>query len=348
MLCTAGRGGMRAVVEAYRRDGLFDRWPVQLIETHDEGSAWRRIGIAVCAFLAFTRLLFGRRVIAVHAHVAMRGSFWRKSIFASTARRFGVPVVMHLHGSEMQPFFHSQPAWRQRLIVAQLEAAATVLVLSRSWADFVRQIAPRARVMELPNYVMLPPGQRRELDPGRPVTLLFLGLVGPRKGVFDLLPAFAGALRRAPALRLQVGGNGDVEGARLSAQQLGLKDEVEFLGWIAGDAKNALLSAADIYVLPSHNEGLPMSVLEAMAYGLPIITTRVGGIPELIRDGTDGWLIEPGDRAALEEAMVALASDAGLRARLGAAARERISHGYSGAAILPKLEAVYRDLHTAR
>lgn len=336
---------MRAVVEAYRRDGLFERHALTLVETHDEGSVAKRLALLARGYARFARLLLCGQVDAVHAHMAMRGSFWRKSLFARTAQLFGVPVIAHLHGSEFERFYAEQPRWRQRLIEAQLRSSARVLVLSHSWEAFVRGIAPAARVQVLPNYVLLPAEAAR---PGHAaqdrVQALFLGLVGTRKGVFDLLPALAEALRQEPRLHLQLGGNGDVERARAMAHELGIAERVEFLGWVSGQRKAELLAAADLYVLPSHNEGLPVSVLEAMACGLPVISTQVGGIPELVREGVDGLLVAPGDRAALVQALVQLARDAALRARMGASARERVAQGYERGRVLPQLEQLYAEL----
>ena len=122
---------------------------------------------------------------------------------------------------------------------------------------------------------------------------------------------------------------------------LGLAAQVEFLGWVAGEAKQAQLAQADVFVLPSYNEGLPVSLLEAMAYGVPVISTRVGGIPELVRDGIDGFLIEPGDRAALEDRLRRLAEDARLRQTMGDAARADIARRFDVARMVADTHAVY-------
>lgn len=348
MLCTAARGGMRSVVEGYRADGLFSRHDVRLLFTHDEGSPLRRVAIAASAYLRFVGLLLTRGVDLVHAHVAMRGSFWRKMVFAVTARRFGVPVVLHLHGSEMKLFHAQQPPWRQRLIARQLEASSRVLVLSRSWMDFVSAIAPAARVEVVPNYVGLPPKEKLHRPQREHVSVLFLGLIGQRKGVYDLIPALDKARRLSPAIRLRIGGNGETERVERQITELGLADHVSLLGWVSGDDKQRELAQADIFVLPSYNEGLPMSVLEAMAWGLPVITTRVGGIPELVDHESTGVLVDPGDIDALADALVRLAGDPVLRAAIGAAARERVESAHAPEVVLGKLDELYRALGRGR
>jgi glycosyltransferase involved in cell wall biosynthesis len=342
MLCTAGRGGMRAVVEGYRDDGVFDRHQVRWLVTHDEGSVARRLSLALRAWLALLGLLLQRRVRLVHSHMAMRGSFWRKSVFNATARAFGVPVLAHLHGSEFRQFHAALSPRLQQRVAREFEACAEVLVLSPEWAGFVQGIAPRAHVRVLPNYVRMPAAVASTAAGATgEVVGLFLGVVGQRKGVFDLLPALAQALRLAPGLRLRIGGNGDVDAARARARELGVDGQVEFLGWVSGDTKAQALAAAQFYVLPSHNEGLPMSLLEAMAHGLPVISTRVGGIPGLVRDGTDGLLVTAGDVTALAAALARMATDATWRQAAGRAARAHVQQDFSDAVVLPQLDAAY-------
>ncbi|WP_420143855.1 glycosyltransferase family 4 protein [Sphingobium sp.] len=335
----AARGGMRSVVEAYRRDGFVAQENIQLIASYADGGIVHRQIILVRAMMRYVATLATRRVSLVHCHAAMRGSFWRKGLFASLARLFRIPVILHLHGSEMKPFYRSQPSFLQAMIRRHLEKATCVLVLSESWRAFIGEIAPAAKVVILPNYVPLP---TRPAADRTGKTILFLGLVGDRKGVFDLIPAFAQVHRRHPDARLVIGGNGDVARARAMVDSLGLGDAVTLAGWVDGAGKAALLDQADIYTLPSYNEGLPMSVLEAMAEGLPVVTSHAGGLPELIENGRNGLLVAAGDREGLATALGRLLDDGALRRDMGDAARDRIAQGYSDKVILPQLAAIYR------
>ncbi len=345
MIWNAAPGGMRSVVEAYVADGFIARHGIRLIATYDKSGFWARQGLALKALLAYLPLLATSKVELVHIHAAMRGSFWRKAIFAAIARRFGVPVVLHLHGSEMKDFYAAQPPAVKRLIVGQLVAASRVLVLSQSWKSFISEIAPRAQITVAPNFVAAPDATPVRAGPAR--LILFLGVVGERKGAFDLLEAFALARSQCGGLELSIGGKGAVERARTEARRLGVADNVDFCGWVGAEAREALLQRADIFVLPSRNEGLPMSVLEAMARGLPVIATPVGGLPELIEDGVNGLLVPPGDANALARAIVKLASDPTARQALGAAARQTILARHSAAVALPMVEQVYAEVGKA-
>lgn len=314
-------------------------WP------HDEGALGKRLWLALAALASAATHLFSGRVQILHCHASMRGSFWRKSLFALLGIISRTPVVFHLHGSEFKVFHASQSTVSKRLIRLVLESVDCVIVLSSSWANFVNEIAPKAKVEVLPNFVTLPP----EPTPPRArdhdvVNALFLGAVGIRKGIFDLLPAVQLALQDAPNLKITIGGDGDLAAAKAMADQLGISSCVHFAGWVSGSDKVRLLQDAHFYVLPSHNEGLPMSLLEAMSYRLPVISTRVGGIPELIDDDKDGFLIDAGDVKALARSLSSLALDAPRREAMGHAAYEKIVKRYADTAVIPKLESIYRRL----
>ena len=341
MLCTVARGGMRSVVEGYRDDGIFEKWGVSLIDTHVEGGYLVRFKVFCVALFRFVGLLARGEVDGLHCHVAAYGSFWRKSIFASLAHFNKVPVILHLHGSRTKEFVARQPRWRLSMIRWQLRKANAVIVLSESWKDYILSIEPAARVRVIPNGVALPKAYPFDATGDECVNILFLGEIGERKGVYDLLRALQGVLRQCTNVRLQIGGKGEMERAQDLIRELGIEHAVEFRGWVVGDEKQALFRGAAIYVLPSYNEGLPMSILEAMSWKLPIVSTTVGGIPELVREGEEGFLISPGDIPALTTALVNLVSDASLRQSMGRKALKRIEQGFSSKYVSRSIDELY-------
>jgi glycosyltransferase involved in cell wall biosynthesis len=128
------------------------------------------------------------------------------------------------------------------------------------------------------------------------------------------------------------------------AAELGLSDDVEVLGWVSGAAKQRVLAEGTIYVLPSYAEGLPISVLEAMEAGMPVVATAVGGIPDAIEDGAEGFLVSPGDINSLVNRISQLLQDSDLRSRMGLAAKMKVATFFSPASVLPQIEALYRAL----
>lgn len=344
MIGAASKGGMRSVVEGYARDGLLDEEGFVVIHSYDYRPFWIRQWIALKALGRFVSLLATRDVELVHCHAAMGGSFFRKNIFAMIAGLKGIPVVLHLHGSEMKPFYAAQRPWVQRFIRRRLEAVSRVFVLSESWKTFIASIAPNARAVVVPNYVRVP---SEVPEKGEPVEIAFLGLIGPRKGTKDLIRAFRGVHQDYPEVRLTIAGNagpGDLEDAKALVSELGLDDVVTFPGWVSGAEKDEIVLRSHIYCLPSYNEGLPMGILEAMAAGLAVVTTTVGGIPDLITNGEDGYLVAPGDIQGLEKALKALVSDKALRQRIIDNARRVVKAHNSADVVIGKIRAIYREI----
>jgi glycosyltransferase involved in cell wall biosynthesis len=158
---------------------------------------------------------------------------------------------------------------------------------------------------------------------GRPkIQFLFLGRIGHRKGAFDLLQAFATLpIELRERARLVFAGDGEVDDLREQAQPLGT--DVEVHSWIDNKRRDDLLNQSDVFVLPSYHEGVPMALLEAMAHGLPVITTPVGGIPDAVTDGVEGLLVQPGEKEQLARALEVMIEQGGMRQVLGRNARAR-------------------------
>src|SRR5205823_1799964 len=156
----------------------------------------------------------------------------------------------------------------------------------------------------------------------KPNLVLFLGHLEAAKGIYDLLDALAGVRSAVPDVRLACAGDGDRIGVARYAENLGIAEAVKFTGWVGPSGKRALLEHAAVFALPSYDEALPVSLLEAMSAGVPVVATPVGGIVEVVVDRASGLLVAPGDTAGLERALTRLLVEPALAARLGVAARE--------------------------
>lgn len=338
------QGGVASVLLVYKTAGLFERQGVELIPTHADGGRWRKIIVFIQGFVRYLRLLFRGRIAAVHVHTASRASFWRKSVFMMPAFLMGIPTILHLHGAEFVAFYEDECGRIAKSIVRFVfNHARRVVVLSKTWQRWVNGVCNNPNVCAIYNPVQLP-ATRTRFETRETQTLLFLGRLGERKGSYDLLRAVARISADFPDLKLLMGGDGEIETVREEAQRLGIGDRVDLLGWVRGSDKTTLLSRASVYVLPSYNEGLPMSVLEAMAAGLPIISTPIGGIPEAVTDGVEGYLVKPGDIDALAAALRRVLSDSNLRRQMGEAAWLKIESVFSVDRIVPQIEALYREL----
>jgi glycosyltransferase involved in cell wall biosynthesis len=345
MLGTAldGRGGVAAVVAVLRQGGLFEREHVRYVATHADGSRLAKASRALAGFWHAARICLWQRPAIVHVHSASRASFLRKSLLLLIARACGCKTIFHLHGGGFREFAtrDANPLLRG-WIRHTLEQSSLVIALSEGWAGFVRGFAPRARVAVLPNSVALPAAGDAALEePGR---ILFLGRVEHAKGVVELLQACALLAPRMPKLRLVLGGIGDLEDACRRARDLGIADRLELPGWLGPAERARELQRAQVFCLPSHAEGLPMALLEAMAAGKAVVASDVGAIPEAVQDGDNGLLTPARDSRLLAAALERLLDDAPLRARLGQRARATVEQHYSLDAVGARLGEIYHEL----
>jgi glycosyltransferase involved in cell wall biosynthesis len=337
----AGTGGIRAVVCGYIGAGLFERYRCTYVATHRAGGVWTKAAMAMRGWCHVALALMTLDAPLVHIQTASRASFWRKSVVCLMARVAGRPYLVHVHGGEFMKFYaeESRPL-TQRWIRHTLARAALVIALSEQWRERLLAIAPGARVEVLPNGVALPDleGLRR---PQRP-RLLFVGDLIRAKGLYDLLRACGRLTPRFPDLELVcAGGKPPPEMTRLVAE-LGLQQRVSCPGWLGPDRLRAELGRASVFALPSYAEGMPMALLEAMSWGLPVIATPVGGIPQVVEQGVNGLLVAPGDIEGLAAALARLLSEPPLRASLGAAARLTIETRFSLDTALDRLGELYR------
>lgn len=257
----------------------------------------------------------------VHINLASIGSTYRKLIIAAWCRALGVPYVIHLHGADYREYWEEQISpWLARRIHSMFAHAARTIVLGRVWADFVARRAPEAR----DRIVILPNASERPALPhrggGDKAHILFLGRIGERKGV----PQLGEALKRMenlPGWRATIAGDGEVEATRAKIAEYGLSDRVDLPGWVGPEGVAELIASADILVLPSFSENLPVSVIEGMAAGLAVVATPVGAVEDIMEDERTGLLVQPGDVDALTNALTRVVTDPALRAKLGAEAQ---------------------------
>ncbi|MFO1207019.1 MAG: glycosyltransferase family 4 protein [Burkholderiales bacterium] len=339
-----GRGGIASVVQAYREAGLFERCALHYVSTHAEGGRLHKLGMALRGAWAAWRALASGEVAVVHAHVASGASFVRKSVLLALARRSGAGTVFHLHGGGFQIFHRRGGPLMRWWIRHTLERSSVVLCLSESWRRVLLEIAPQARVQVLRNAVRVPAQAESAGDPRR---LLYLGLISRQKGLLVLAEALSLLRSRGLVLTLAVGGTGDSQELLERAAALGVAGQVQLLGWIGPQRRDEELRRAAIFVLPSFDEGLPMALLEAMAAAKAVVTTPVGGIPELVSHGCDGLLVPAGDAPALADALGRLAADPALCGRLGQAARHKVLQHYAVNVAVDRLVACYAMLGIA-
>ena len=341
------RGGISSYVRMLAGTPLWPRWRMVHIATHRDGSTITKILTFASAVPRYIIELVLRRPDVVHLHMSSYGSFVRKAALFWIARAARVPVIVHVHGSEFDTFHSKLPGPLGAVVRVTLEHAAVVIALGERWGGRLKVIAPKATVATVPNGVRVPPAREHYRQHASHV--VFLGEIGERKGTFALLEAWSRLAKTPQELdgaRLTIAGDRDVERARATVATSGLDDLVDIRAWLSPTDVQQLLADADVFVLPSLSEGQPMAVLEAMAHGLCVVASDVGGIPEMIEDGRSGRLVPAGDVDALHAVLRTVLADAGERHSLGAGARQKVATDFDIDVIWKRFEALYTEAMT--
>ena len=341
-------GGISAVAGMILDSSLPSRCRLTYLAEGTRAGGLSKLRCWLASLAREITLLARRQVDVVHLQVGGGGSFYRHTVYLALARLAGRPVLFHWHipgdagaatevtgGNPLQ-------GW---LVGWALRSATVVLVLSESWQSALASLVPQTRLIALHNPVdcaaIRPPADPRIRSDA---TILFLGDFSPRKGVRDLLAAVPAIVAKHPQAHFVITGGDPPAG--VAALAAGLGDAVTFPGWVRGDEKLALLQEAALLALPSYAEGVPIAVLEAMAAGLSVVTTPVGGVPDLIADGRNGLLVQPGDVPALAAAINRLLDDPALRQSAGDLNRQQVVDEYDVPRYVERLLAIYDDVAT--
>lgn len=328
----------RTQVTSLRR---HDDVPVTVAVTYADVGALGRVVRLVRGLLEALTPVLLRRVDVVDLHMSKGLSVLRKGLVVLVARARGVPTVIHAHAGAFAAWFDGLPRPARGLVAALLRPDRLVVLSDEARDVYAARLrVPPEHIVVAANPVDIPttPPER---DIHGPVEAVFLGRLVDRKGVFDLVEALAlmdpGCRER---LHVTMAGHGEVEAVRQRITELGLSDAVEVRTWLGPDERDALLHRAQLLVLPSWWEALPMAVLEAMAWAVTPVVTPVGALATLVRDGRNGAVVPLKDPPALAAALEKLVVDDERRARLGAAARADVAD-YGAEAWTEDLLALY-------
>lgn len=339
-------GGISAMVNSYYEAGLGNEVDLKYIGTMREGSKVKKLLVAIGAYLEFASVV--SRYDVVHVNAASDRSFMRKSYFIRCAKRHGKKIVLHQHGGDFKNYYENQISDKRRSYFRKtLDMADVMLVLTSSWKEYFGNLTRPEKITVFPNGVKTAGYEADNID----VTfdkkdlnkLLFLGRICADKGIDELIRAVSELHDTNPRIRLYLGGIYEEERYKRIIEE---SPFAEYLGWISGSEKDRYLDECGIYVLPSYYEGLPVSVLEAMLHGCVVVSTKVGGIPEIIDDGKEGYLVEPKDADALKEAIKKAMEERAVGKELAKNAKKRVLEQFSVEKSVVSLVRIYKNLVT--
>lgn len=332
---TSANGGIKSVVTQHIESGIYEGEEVKNISTHKNQSSILNVFLFLSSLGKVIFLLIKNKNVKIHCHVSMRGSVYRKMIILKVGGFFGAKTIIHLHGSEFAVFFSGLSPFIKRKIKNTFYSADSVFVLSSYWKDFIDTLFDvESKVVY--NYIEDHFSSIR-FEEKNHKRLIFLGALGKRKGIFDLLSAIKKL--DGEDFFVDICGDGEITAAKEMAGRLGLDKKVKFHGWISQEQTRSLLKDASTLLLPSYNEGLPMSIIEGLSAGCSIISTNVGGIAEQVIVGENGFLVEPGDIDAISDSLSNIINiNTAEREKMFLFSRKHFIDNFSEMAVVPYLK----------
>jgi len=301
------QGGIAAVVNGYKGSELEKKYKIIYVESYKDGTKLAKFMKGIVGYLTFLKVLIVNRPDIVHVHSSFGSSFYRKMVFIYMASWAKKPIINHIHGADFDQFYSNASARKRLRIKKVYNLCSKFIVLSEEWKLKISQIVNSSKIEVVENFsVLCEEALLQRVNRSSNKIVLFLGEIGKRKGCYDIPEVIKQVTREIPDVKFVFGGTGDVQGIKKILLDLDIERNTSFVGWVRGKEKEKLLKQADIFFLPSYHEGMPMAILDAMGYGLPVISTNVGGIPKLVHAGENGFIFEPGDIKSYSEAITNL------------------------------------------
>lgn len=324
MHLTKTRGGISTLISEILKSSLKNDFDFIYIESQAEDfGRFRKVLLALTAVFSFLWKCIFKRPQLIYVHFGSNASLYRETVFVFLAKILKKRVVGHFHAGDIEKYYPFQSKTGQKIIRLGLSLCDRLIAVSNESARELSEIAPKTKILVIPNAIDTSAFNFKS-DKKSPefVRILFVGAIGKLKGEKDLIEALAILCDKNLNLKVSLLGYG-AENLQGFCDELQISHFIEFLGAVSLEERLGFFEKADIFVLPTYAEAMPMSVIEAMAAGLPVISTKVGGIPELITNEENGFLFDCGDISVLAEKILLLAEDKNLREKLGKKAREK-------------------------
>lgn len=341
------KGGIAAVISGYYGSKLEQDYEMIYVESYKDGGKLAKLLKGIKGYFHFAKVLLIDHPDLVHIHSSFGPSFYRKLPFIYMASFARVPIINHIHGADFDSFYLSASEKKKKQIRDAYSRCEKLIALSAEWKERLSNIVEEDKVIVIENYSVLNQlALNIRNDRKTNNTVLFLGELGRRKGCYDIPAVMKKVAEQIPSVKFVLAGAGapdDEAAIRSLISENHVEDNVVFPGWVRGETKEKLLNEADVFFLPSYNEGMPMSILDAMGYGLPIVSTNVGGIPKIVHDGSNGCCCEPGNIERFAAAIVEILKDDVIRHRYAETSYQIVSSQYSLKQHLEKLTVQYDE-----
>lgn len=340
------KGGITTVINSFL-NYKFEDIELELLPTYIETNNFKKITFFFKSLIVYIKKNIKNDFDIAHIHMSYKGSFIRKYLIFLITKLFKKKVILHLHGSEFEVFYKNSNFILKKMIKDILKKSDLVIVLGEKWKNVIQEIEPSANVKIFNNSVPVPKYKVGLNDNG--FNILFLGVLIKRKGIYDLIEAIkilndSGVLEKYN-VKFTIGGSGkEKEEIENKISDYNLDSVIDMVGWVDGELKESLLKNSQLFVLPSYNEGLPMAILEAMSYGIPVISTEVGSIGEVVCNYKTGFTFKPGDINSLVQYIEKLITEKQLWYEMSGNCKKSIEEDFNEEKYFYKVEKEYKKL----
>lgn len=374
------KGGIAAVTSGYYGSELEEEFEIRYVESYCDGSKVKKLLKAIAGYMDYCKVLSEFKPDLVHIHSSFGASFYRMQPFLNLAVKKGIPVIDHCHGADFEEFYENASQAKKENIAKVFNKYTKVIVLSDEWKERFTKFLPAEKIEVIANYAPIRDLEsvKASLDhryDNRQV--VFLGELGKRKGGYDFGRIIKAFREKAGDVRFVFCGDGQQDDKAAILDEIkknvpnalidsymnagpvldicsdskadpskdeAKRTEIYFTGWVRGAEKDKILDESSVFILPSYQEGLPMSILEAMGFGLPVISTAVGGIPKLGGEDSGCFICEPGDVDSMADAYAGIMSDIDTYKTLSLKNLQKAKAGYGFDAHIGKLTDLYREV----
>lgn len=337
-------GGMLTVAQNYMNSEEFcKKTNLIYIPSTTHGNKLKKLMFSLKAYFKITKTIKQKNIDIVHVHMSHGGSSIREGLIMRKARKLGCKTIAHLHSASFQEWYKKLSKVSKNIVTTMMQYADVIIALGEEWKNVYADVTKHQTRIEV-IYNAVPCYKVNQYN-SEAKEILFLAHMIKRKGIDDLLEAISHIRNKVPTdVSFSLYGADRDNNIEEKIEKMKLQDLVEYKGWLTNEQRENCFHNTMLNVLPSYNEGLPMTILETMAYGIPNIATNIAAIPEAISDGENGFLFKPGDVPMLENLLLDLINNPEKRSRISNAAYETIEKKFSIDIHMQKVLELYNSL----
>ena len=339
------KGGIVSVIKGYKNNGIFKKYNIEYATTHTKGNIYKKLNFYIINII---KIYFKLKTYdIVHIHTASYWSYRRIFFILLIGKLLSRKIILHIHGGGFYQYLFTSTAFDKYIIKLGFKFSNKIIFLSPERLNDFKKFIPRNKIEIIPNCIAPKLDYKKYIliRNKNPKKILYLGDLIKRKGIYDLLEAIRLLNYDHNKVVIYLCGIGDYGQINSYINKHFINKNVKILGWVEGNEKTKILQQAYLTILPSYTENFPMSILESMSYGIPVVASNIGGIPYAVENGKEGLLIPPGEPKLLANALEFIISSKDTWLKMSEESIKKIKNTFSPTNLEIKLNKIYFELY---